>query len=80
MVSVNIQEAETRLSELLQLVESENETIILCRDGIPVAELSPCKTVKNPLKQSAQLKNVQFYEDASLPLSEDDWPGLTRQT
>jgi prevent-host-death family protein len=37
-MQVNIHEAKTRLSQLLELVE-QGETVIIARDGTPVAEL-----------------------------------------
>jgi prevent-host-death family protein len=38
--TVNVQDAKTRLSELLTRVEA-GETVILCRRNVPVAELKP---------------------------------------
>lgn len=74
MISVNTHEAKTRLSELISKVESLQETIIICRNGTPVAELSPCAKSVNPLRISPMLKKVKFIEDPSLPLSKDEWP------
>lgn len=78
MISVNTHEAKTRLSELLAKVETKHETIVICRNGTPVAELLPWEKVKNPLRQSPKLKRIKFHEDPSLPLSENDWPELMR--
>jgi prevent-host-death family protein len=75
MVSVNTHEAKTHLSELLLKVEKQHETIIICRNGVPVAQLHPChKGEKNPLRQNPKLTNVVFYEDPTLPVSDADWP------
>ncbi len=74
MISVNTHEAKTRLSELLSRVESRQETIVICRNGTPVAELIPWGRSRNPLRTSPRLKNVKFIEDPSLPLSEEEWP------
>jgi prevent-host-death family protein len=41
-VLVNVHEAKTRLSQLLELVE-EGETVIIARHGQPVAELVPAR-------------------------------------
>ena len=78
MISVNTHEAKTRLSELLQRVEKKLETIVICRNGIPIAELCAWHKNKNPLSQSAKLKHVKFYKDPSLPLDEEDWPQVSR--
>ncbi|MBF0546841.1 MAG: type II toxin-antitoxin system prevent-host-death family antitoxin [Candidatus Riflebacteria bacterium] len=74
MISVNTHEAKTRLSELLSRVESNQETVVICRNGTPVAELIPWGKTKNPLLTSPKLKKVKFFEDPSLPLSENEWP------
>jgi len=73
MIAVNTHEAKTKLSELLFKVEKKHETIVICRNGTPVAELTPWTGHRNPLKQSSKLKKVIFHEDPSLPLSEDEW-------
>jgi antitoxin (DNA-binding transcriptional repressor) of toxin-antitoxin stability system len=39
MITVNMHEAKTRLSELVRAVEERNETVVLCRDGQEVAEI-----------------------------------------
>ncbi len=40
MVTVNMHDAKTRLSQLVKLVE-EGERVIIARNGAPVAELIP---------------------------------------
>jgi prevent-host-death family protein len=42
MVQVNMHEAKTRLSQLVELVE-EGERVVIARGGIPVADLVPHK-------------------------------------
>ena len=41
-MQVNVHEAKTRLSQLLELVE-EGETVIIARHGQPVAQLVPAQ-------------------------------------
>jgi prevent-host-death family protein len=45
MLSVNTHEAKSRLSELLARVETNQETVVICRNGKPVAELIPWRPV-----------------------------------
>lgn len=73
MISVNIHEAKTHLSELLLKVETKHETVIICRNGTPVAELLPWEKDKNPLNQNPKLKKIKFFEDPTTPLSSEDW-------
>jgi len=39
MITVNMHEAKTRLSELVKAVEERDEVVVLCRDGHEVAEI-----------------------------------------
>lgn len=39
MITVNMHEAKTRLSELVKAVEERDEIVVLCRDGREVAEI-----------------------------------------
>ena len=78
MIQVNTHEAKTKLSYLLSKVENERETVKICRNGKPVAVLSPVPTKPDPLKQHAELKNIQFIVDPILPLDENDWPEESR--
>ena len=41
-MQVNVHQAKSQLSRLLQLVE-EGETVVIARDGEPVAELVPAR-------------------------------------
>ncbi len=75
MIRVNTHEAKTKLSKLLARVEHKREAFVICRNGVPIAEVLPWnKSKKDPLAQSAKLKKVVFLEDPSLPLEEEDWP------
>jgi antitoxin (DNA-binding transcriptional repressor) of toxin-antitoxin stability system len=74
MVLVNTHEAKTKLSRLLMLVEEKGETVVICRNGVPVAELKPVKKVRDPLKMDKKLQNVIFHADPMKPLSDEEWP------
>ena len=81
MITVNMHEAKTRLSELVKAVEEGNEVVVLCRDGREVAEIrrrNRGRRVRN-LKVDPNLR-VEFapgYEPTE-PLSENEWPGDLR--
>ncbi len=77
MITVNMHEAKTRLSELVKAVEERNEVVVLCRDGREVAEIR--RRAKR--RQARNLKpeprfRVEFAPgyDPAEPLSEDEWP------
>jgi len=78
MITVNMHEAKTRLSELVKAVETEGETVILCRNGQEVAEIravrkKPLNRMLIPPDPSLQVKLAPGYDPAE-PLSDDEWP------
>lgn len=75
MVSVDTDEAKTRLSELLALVEQAGEEVTICRDGKPIARLVAAPgPMPGPLRKNPRLGPVVFLDDPCAPLSEEDWP------
>ena len=77
MISVNMHDAKTRLSELVKAVEERNEVVVLCRDGREVAEIR--RRVKR--RQVRDLTpdprfRVQYEPGYSPtePLADDEWP------
>ena len=82
MIMVNMHEAKTRLSELVKAVETEGETVILCRNGTEVAEIravarKPVNRMLIPPDPTLQVELAPGY-DPSEPLSEDEWPSDCR--
>lgn len=77
MIAVNMHEAKTRLSELVRAVEDRNEVIVLCRDGIEVAEIrrrGKRRRVRN-LEPNPRF-HVTFAPGfkPTEPLADDEWP------
>jgi len=81
MITVNMHEAKTRLSELVKAVEERNETVVLCRGGREVAEIR--RRVKRRAHRNLTPDpsfKVEFgpgYNPAE-PLSDDEWPDELR--
>ncbi|MPY86338.1 MAG: type II toxin-antitoxin system prevent-host-death family antitoxin [Luteitalea sp.] len=67
-VQVNIHEAKTQLSRLLELVE-EGETVIIARHGKPVAELTRACPTGLPFSVARQ--------DPLVPAGDEWWQPLT---
>ena len=77
MITVNMHEAKTRLSELVKAVEERGEKVILCRHGTPVAELiRPASRPGryNRLKPHPMLSRIEVNYDPLEPLQPDEWP------
>ncbi len=81
MITVNMHEAKTRLSELVKAVEERNETVVLCRDGREVAEIrrrGKRRAIRNLKPDSRfQVELAPGYQPTE-PLSEDEWPDTSR--
>ena len=80
MISVNMHEAKTRLSELVKAVKEKQETVVLCRAGKPVAELKAVLPRKvDRLKPDPKLRvKLALGYDPMEPTAEEDWPAEFR--
>jgi antitoxin (DNA-binding transcriptional repressor) of toxin-antitoxin stability system len=81
MITVNMHDAKTRLSELVKAVEERNETVVLCRDGREVAEIRRRRNRRHRRNLKADLRfRVEFAPGYSPtePLTEDEWPDALR--
>ena len=77
MTEVDTHEAKSRLSSLLSAVESNDETVVICRAGKPIAELrsiSPKNTILLPPHQDLQPISVEANFDPAGEISVEDWP------
>lgn len=73
MTRVNMQEAKTRLSQLVAAAE-RGETVFLCRNGEPVVELRRLPRRFSRTKvDTIDLGPPTDRAEALAPLSPDDW-------
>jgi prevent-host-death family protein len=68
-MQVNVHEAKSKLSRLLELVE-EGETVIIARHGQPVAELVPAR------RKSGFPFGIA-HEEPLVPAGDDWWQSLS---
>lgn len=79
MITVNMHEAKTRLSKLVKSVEEDGETVILRRNGKPVAEIHRCRpSSATPIRRltpnpELRVKFARGYNPTETA-TEDDWP------
>lgn len=73
MKSLNIHETKTHLSALLVEVEEKGETLLICRNGKPIADLVPHKS-RSRLTPHPSLSKIKIKYDPTEPLSADEWP------
>jgi antitoxin (DNA-binding transcriptional repressor) of toxin-antitoxin stability system len=75
MVTVNLYEAKTQFSRLVSAVEKQGERIVVCRNGIPVADLVPHASIPSKsLDPDPMLVGARFLGDSTAPLEAGDWP------
>ncbi len=73
MITANMHEAKTRLSELVAAVE-RGETVIIQCHGKPAARLVPADPCfRDHFREDARLK-FAFHKDPALPVPDEAWP------
>lgn len=73
-IKVNMHQAKTSLSQLVQAVEERGETVVVCRNGRPVARLVPHTGESlDHFRRDPRLGGV-LLEDPSAPLPPEAWP------
>lgn len=70
MASVNIHEAKTQLSRLVERVEA-GEEIIISRAGKPVARIVPLSPARTPREPGLLKGKIRIGKDFDAPLPED---------
>jgi len=74
MITVNIHQAKSSLSQLVQAVEERGEEVVVCRNGRPVARLVPhAGGGIDHFRRDPRLAGV-LLEDPVAPLPPDAWP------
>jgi len=77
MITVNMHEAKSRLSELVKAIEEQGETVTICRRGKPVVELKVIPKQKvGRLSPHPDLKPLYVAPgfNPAEPMSADEWP------
>jgi prevent-host-death family protein len=70
MSTVNIHEAKTHLSRLIQSAEA-GEEVVIARAGVPVVKLVPCKPAKLKRRQFGPMRGKMWIaDDFDAPLPE----------
>ena len=78
MKTVNIYEAKTHLSRLISELQVNEEPIVLCRNGVPVADLVPHRKAPIEHEPLPELQGACFLGNPTAPLDEEDWPEALR--
>ena len=70
MTTVNIHEAKTHLSRILDRVAG-GEEVLIARAGKPIARLVPVQMEKKPRKPGTYRGRIRIGDDFEAPLPED---------
>jgi antitoxin (DNA-binding transcriptional repressor) of toxin-antitoxin stability system len=73
MKIVTMDEAQTHLPALLDTVEATGESILIYRQGTPVADLVPHRT-RSRLTPHPVMQQIHIAYDPTEPLTADEWP------
>ena len=80
MQTVTLNDFETHCIGLLKQVETVGESLLITKEGRPVARIIPCNendTQKHTEEILAKLRgNVQIYDNPEKPVAEMDWESL----
>jgi antitoxin (DNA-binding transcriptional repressor) of toxin-antitoxin stability system len=77
MKTVNVHQAKTHFSSLLATVEQAGESLVICRNGVPVADLVPHQRATR-VKTHPVLGKIKIGYDPVEPLATDEWPEAVR--
>jgi len=70
--TLNVHEAKTRLSAVLAEIERDGEVFLICRNGKPVAELSPHRS-RSRLEPHPVASRIRIRYDPTEHLQPDEW-------
>lgn len=71
---LNIHEAKTKLSAVLMQIEKTGESVLICRNGKPVAKLVPYQQPRGSrLAYHPEMRNIVINYDPTEDLSDDEW-------
>lgn len=79
MITVNTHEAKTNFSSLMRSVEKDMETVLVCRNGHPIAKINPLdKPGKKGLPAINPKLALKINYDPTEPLDREDLPEVLK--
>lgn len=73
MKTLNVHAAKTQLSAVLAEIEKSGESVLICRNGRPVADLVP-HCVVDRLSPHPVMRKIRIGYDPLEPMSAGEWP------
>ena len=73
MKTITIHDMETDMFSVLLEIEKRGEQFVICRDGVPIADLTPHRQ-KNRLTPHPLISQITVNYDPTETLTQDEWP------
>ncbi len=71
---INVHEAKTKLSAVLAQIEATGQSVLICRNGKPVAELGPLKKRSGGrLGKHPMMSKIKVNYDPTEAMTEEEW-------
>ena len=70
----SIYETKAHLSKILSEVVDRGSVFVICKHGVPVADIVPHKAANDPFEVRESLAGAEYLVDPTAPLDENDWP------
>ncbi len=70
----SVYETKAHLSRILAEVVNKGSVFVICKHGVPVADIVPHGAANNPFEVHESLAGAEYLVDPTAPLDEDDWP------
>lgn len=74
----SVYEAKSHLSSILSEVSDNGAVFVICRHGVPIADIVPHRRVNDPFEVKESLAGAEYLVDPTESLDEDDWPEALR--
>lgn len=74
----SVYQAKSHLSRILSDVVSSGTKFVICKHGVPIADIVPHQQVNDPFEVSESLAGAEYFVEPTAPLDEDDWPEALR--
>ncbi len=73
MKTLSIHDVETQISSVLLEIEEKGERFVICRNGEPIADITPHRR-KSRLMPHPVISQMKINYDPTEPLNQDEWP------
>ena len=70
----SVYEAKSHLSGILSEVANKGSVFVICKHGVPIADIVPHQAANDPFEVREDLAGAEYLVDPTAALDEEDWP------